>query len=123
MASLDVECPVQSVREIEIPIKNPSGERVEFEVRAANLLARDITPKHATNGRIHFRGLAPGQHNSKETWQRYRAVGDTVFDLTGPGIEPKTSSTDSDILDHNDSRPVINKDYNTKNYYLLYQEG
>ena len=27
-----------------------------------------------------------------------RSVGDTVFDLTGPVIEPETSRTDSDVL-------------------------
>ena len=35
----------------------------------------------------HFRGLAPGQHSSEETSQRWRAVGDTVFDLINPGIK------------------------------------
>ena len=42
-----------------------------------------------TSGRRHHRGLAPWQHSSKETSQRWRAVGDTVTDLTGPVIELK----------------------------------
>ena len=42
----------------------------------------------------HLRGLAPGQHSSEESSQRWRVVGDTV-DLTGPGTEPQTSRTDS----------------------------
>ena len=47
---------------------------------------RGITPKHAMRGRVHLRVLAPGQHSSEETTQRWRAVGDTVPDLAGPGI-------------------------------------
>ena len=47
-----------------------------------------ITPQHLTNGGVHFRGLAPGQHSSEETSQRWRAIGDTVTDLTGLGFEP-----------------------------------
>ena len=37
---------------------------------------RDITPKRVTSGEAHLRGLAPGQHSSEETLQRWRAVGD-----------------------------------------------
>ena len=54
-----------------------------------------ITPKRVTSGVAHLRVLAPGQHSSDETSQRWRAVGDTVVDLTSPGIEPLTSHTDS----------------------------
>ena len=43
-------------------------------------------------------GLAPGQHSSEETSQRWLAVGDTASDLTGPGIEPQTACTNSNIL-------------------------
>ena len=32
--------------------------------------------------------------------QRWRAVGDTVCDLTGPGVEPPTSRSDSDVSNH-----------------------
>ena len=49
---------------------------------------RFITPKRVTSGGIHLRDLTPGQHSSEETSQRWRAVGDTVSDLTGPGSEP-----------------------------------
>ena len=45
---------------------------------------------------IHLHGLVPGQHSSDKTSQRRRAVGDTVFDLTSQGIEPKTSCTNGD---------------------------
>ena len=38
-------------------------------------------------GEAHVRRLAPGQHRSEETPQRWRAVGDTVPDSTGHGIE------------------------------------
>ena len=59
---------------------------------------RGITPKHVTSGGVHFRGLAPGQHSSEKTSQWWQAIGDTVFDLTGPGIEPQTNRTDSACL-------------------------
>ena len=39
---------------------------------------RGVTPKRVTCGGAHFCGLAPGQHISEETPQRWRAVGDTV---------------------------------------------
>ena len=45
---------------------------------------RSITPKRVTSCGAHLRGLAPGLHSSEET-----------FALTGPGIEPQTSRTDS----------------------------
>ena len=48
---------------------------------------RCITPMCVKNNGAHLRGLAPKQHSSEETSQRWRAVGDTVPDLTGPGIE------------------------------------
>ena len=57
---------------------------------------------------MNFRSLAPGQHSYEETLQRWRAVGDIVSDLTGPGIEAQTSCTDSDELDNWDIRPVFN---------------
>ena len=53
------------------------------------------TPKRVTSCGAHLRGLAPGQHSSEETSQRWRVVGDAVPILTGPGIEPQTSRTDS----------------------------
>ena len=49
---------------------------------------RGITPKRVTSGKIHLRGLAPGHHSSEETSLRWRVVRDTVYDVTGPGIEP-----------------------------------
>ena len=60
--------------------------------------ARGITPKRVTNGESHLRCFAPGQHSYEETSQRRRAVGDTVSDLTGAGIEPQTSHTHSVCL-------------------------
>ena len=57
----------------------------------------DITPKQVTSGGAHLRALAPGLRNSEETSQRWRVVGDSVSDLTGPGFAPQTSRTDSDV--------------------------
>ena len=33
--------------------------------------SRGMTPKHLTSGGAHHRGLAPGQHSSEETSQRW----------------------------------------------------
>ena len=59
---------------------------------------RDITPMRITSGGAHLRDLAPGQHSSEVTSQRWRAVGDTESDVTNPGIETQTSRTDNDVL-------------------------
>ena len=56
---------------------------------------RGITPKRVTSGGVHLFGVAPKQHSSEETSKRWRAVGDTVPDLTYPGIEPLISRTNS----------------------------
>ena len=42
--------------------------------------------------------IAPGQHSSEETLQRWRAVGYSASDLTGFGIEPQIFRIDSDIF-------------------------
>ena len=39
---------------------------------------RRITPKRVTSCGAHLCGLAPGQHSSEETSQRWRVVGDIV---------------------------------------------
>ena len=44
--------------------------------------------------RAHLRCLTPGQLSSEEISRRWRAVGDTVTDSTGPGIEPPIFRTD-----------------------------
>ena len=56
--------------------------------------------KCVTNGGANFRDLAPGQHSSVETWQRWRAAGDTVSDVTSSVIEPKNHHNDNVILNH-----------------------
>ena len=61
-----------------------------MEHKKSNLhYACGITPKHVTSGGAHLRSLALGQHRSEETLQRWRALGNSVFDLTSPEIEPK----------------------------------
>ena len=59
---------------------------------------RSITPKRVTSGGVHLSGLAPGQHSSEETSQRWRAGDDNVSCLTGQGIKPQTRHTDSACL-------------------------
>ena len=58
---------------------------------------RSVTPKRVTSGGVHHRVLARGQHSSEETFQRLRAVGDTVSNFTALGIEPHTFRTDRDV--------------------------
>ena len=53
---------------------------------------RGITPKRVMSGGYHLRNLAPRQHSLEEMSQRWRT------DLNDPGIEPQTSSTESDVL-------------------------
>ena len=48
--------------------------------------------------RAHLRGLAPEQHSSEGTSKRWRAIGDSVSDLTGPRFEPQIFRTDSNVL-------------------------
>ena len=51
--------------------------------------------KRVTRGGAHLHDLAHGQHSVEEVSQRWRAVGGTVSNLTGPRIEPQTSRSDS----------------------------
>ena len=50
---------------------------------------RGITPKRVSSAGVHLRGLAPGQHSSEKMSQWWQTVGNTVPDLTDPGIEPR----------------------------------
>ena len=52
-----------------------------------------ITPKRINAG-ADLLVLVPGRRSSEETSQRWRAIGYTVSDYTGPGIEPKAFSAD-----------------------------
>ena len=82
---------------------------IQTLARKSNLhYTRGITLKRATSGGAHFRSLAPGQHCSEETSQQWRGVGDTVTDLTSPGMEPETFCTDSDVFHNRADRPELN---------------
>ena len=70
---------------------------------------RGITPKRVTSGGAHFRCLASGQHSSEVTSQRWRAVGDPVYDLTDSGFEPQTSRMDSNVSKNCANRHRIEK--------------
>ena len=61
---------------------------------------RDITPKLVSSGGVHLRGLAAGQHSSEETSPQWRAVGDTVSNLTAPRIEHMAYRANSNALNH-----------------------
>ena len=58
-----------------------------------------ITPKRVTRGGAHLRDLVPERHSSEETFQRWRNVGDTLSDLTGPAIEPQNHQHCSECPD------------------------
>ena len=55
----------------------------------------DIRLKRVTSGGALLRGLAPEQHSSEETSQRWRVFGDPVSDLTGwePNQRPPAPAT------------------------------
>ena len=50
---------------------------------------RDNTTQRVTSGEISLHGSASGRLSCEETSRRWRAVGDTVFKLTSPGIGPR----------------------------------
>ena len=66
-----------------------------------------------------FQSFTPGQHNSKETSQRWQIVGATVSDLTGPGIEPQTSRADSRVFTNCVNRLVLTKNFFSKINFVL----
>ena len=59
-------------------------------------------PHRVRSARANHRCLAPGLHSSKKTSQRWRAVGETVSELTDRGIEQ-----DNDVSNHCASRPLL----------------
>ena len=54
----------------------------------SSLYTRSIKPKRVTSGGVHLRDLVHEQDSCEETSPGWRAVSDTVSDLTGLGIEP-----------------------------------
>ena len=48
------------------------------EIESNRHYTRGFSPKRVTSGGVHLLDLAPGQHSSEETSQRWRAVGGTV---------------------------------------------
>ena len=72
----------------------PHADRVN-KSKSNLYYTRGITPKRVTSSGAHLRCFALEQHSSEETSKRWQAVGDTVSDLTEPGIESQTSRTDS----------------------------
>ena len=54
--------------------------------------------KRGTSGGIHLLGLAPRQHSSEKTSQRWRGIGNTVSALIGAVFELVSSSSSSDVL-------------------------
>ena len=50
------------------------------------------------SSRPRLRWLGPGHHSSEETSQRWRVVGNSASDLTGPRVEPQTYRVESDVV-------------------------
>ena len=71
---------------------------LRVEVKSNRHYSRIITPKRLNEERAYPGSLAPGQNNSEETSQRWRAVGDTVSDFTDPGFKSQTSRTGSNFI-------------------------
>ena len=74
-------------------IEERSKKKIRNQIYIIPVVLRRVTSDEA-----HLCGLAPGQLNSEETSQQWRADGDTMFDLTGRGIEHKAIRTGSDSL-------------------------
>ena len=91
----------------------PSVAEDDFEDRShmeadTSFFTNDVSQtKRVTSCGAHLHGFALSQHSSEETFQQWRAVGDTASDLTGQIIEPKTFHINSDVLNHHAIRPVI----------------
>ena len=54
---------------------------------------RAITSRCVASSGIHLRGIAPGRHNSEETWQRWQAVRDTASIQPTRESNPKPYAT------------------------------
>ena len=67
-------------------------------VKKINHYARGMTLKSVTSDGAHLCVLAVGRHSSEVTSQLWRAVGDTVFDLTDAWFESQTSRADRYVL-------------------------
>ena len=67
------------------------------QIKSSRHYTRGIKPECVTSDGVHLRGLAPGQHRNVTSVASRSA---TVSDLTGPGIDPKTSHTDSNVFHH-----------------------
>ena len=86
--------------------------------------------KYVTSSRAHVRGLAPGQHSSEETSQRWRAVDATVTNLTPLGIETRTSRANSDVSKQYANRSValfwphkkLSLQGETRRYHRIYSD-
>ena len=59
---------------------------------------RGITSQHVTSDRIPLHGFPLGRNRSEETSQWWRAVGENVFTLIWPEIEPQTPATQTTLL-------------------------
>ena len=71
------------------PCTTVSRTTAEQKIKKSNLHhTRGITSKRVTSGGAYLRGLAPEQHSSEKTSQRWRAFGDTVSDSTDLRLEP-----------------------------------
>ena len=69
-----------------------SRKNFDIKIKSNLRYTRGITLKRGTSGEVQLRSIAPGQHISEKTLQRWRAVRDTASDLTGLEIEPRPAA-------------------------------
>ena len=72
--------------------------------------------KRVTSGGVHLRNSGPGNTALKKHQSRGELLA-IVSDLTGPGIEPKTSSADSDVCSHYANWMVLFKMIGFKSFH------
>ena len=61
-----------------------------------NRFVKRITTRRVTSGGVQLTSFAPSQHSFEV--HKHRSDCDTVSALTGPGSEPQTARTDSDVV-------------------------
>ena len=91
----DVRCIRQFVEVQNIKNKN-----------SISFFSRGITLKRVFSGGYYLQVSTLGQQSCEETSQRRRAFGNNVSRGTRPGIQPKTSRADIDLLNHYVERSV-----------------
>ena len=86
-----------------------TGNWLSYSItKKSNLdFTRVIRLKRLTNGGAYLCCLTPEQHSFEELSQLWRAIGGTMSDLAGPGVEPQTPCTDSNVVNFYDILQLV----------------